>query len=244
MSTTTHFAAQRPSTGIHVAIIMDGNGRWAAARGMPRSAGHAAGAAAVEPVVRAAPKLGIGVLTLFALSSDNWTRPPAEVEAILELLREYLDAHVVDLERDGVRLSVIGRRDRLPTAVLESIERAEERSRAGTSLHLRLAIDYSSRDEIVRAARHFHVQFALDGARDGFARVLTLANDGSEVDLLVRSGGEQRLSDFLLWESAYAELVFTPVLWPDFDVPQLERAVQEFKSRRRRFGGLSERDVG
>jgi undecaprenyl diphosphate synthase len=244
MNMTTHFAAQRPINGLHVAIIMDGNGRWAAARGMPRSAGHAAGAAAVEPVIRAAPKLGIGVLTLFALSSDNWTRPSSEVDAILEILREYLDAHLGDLERDGVRLSVIGRRDRLPTPVLEAIERAETCSRAGANLHLRLAVDYSSRDEIVRAARQFHVQRALDGAREGFGSVLAFANDASEVDLLVRSGGEQRLSDFLLWECAYAELVFTPLLWPEFDAVQLERAVVEFRSRRRRFGGLSERDVG
>ena len=245
---TSDFAMQSKTRGLHAAIIMDGNGRWAELRGLPRGAGHVAGAAAVEAVVRAAEGFGITTLTLFALSSDNWSRPASEVDAILMLVSGYLDAHVDSCVQDGVRVSVIGRRDRLPTRVLESVERAEQTTAAGARLHLRIAIDYSSRDAIVRAARHFHVRYAETDAREGFGRVLSLENhagaDGGDVDLLVRSGGEQRLSDFLLWECAYAELVFSPKLWPDFDVAEFERCVTEFQSRDRRFGAVREKGVG
>ena len=225
--------------GLHVAVIMDGNGRWARARGLPRRAGHAAGAAAVEPLVRAAPALGIARLTLFALSSDNWSRPEEEVDAILDLVRVWLDARADECVREGVRVTVIGRRDRFPGATLEAIERAERITAAGSALNLRVAIDYSARDAIVSAARHFHVAAALEG-RDGFGRVLAQAShagpEACDVDLLVRSGGEQRLSDFLLWECAYAELVFSDKLWPDFGVTDLEQAVAEYRRRDRRFG--------
>ncbi len=233
--------------GLHVAVIMDGNGRWAQARGLPRRAGHAAGAAAVEPLVRAAPSMGIERLTLFALSSDNWNRPAEEVAAILDLVKLWLDARVDMCIEEGVRVSVIGRRDRFPNATLEAVERAEEMTAHGRVLHLRIAIDYSARDAIVNAARAFHVGVALEGGREGFGRVLSQAMHAGaqahDVDLLVRSGGEQRLSDFLLWECAYAELVFSPCLWPDFGVADLEQAVAEYRKRDRRFGQVEEDDA-
>jgi undecaprenyl diphosphate synthase len=251
--------------GLHVAIIMDGNGRWAEAQGLPRGAGHRAGAIAVHRVVRAAPGLGISTLTLFALSADNWKRPPAEIGAILHLLREYLQSETAECVQHGVRLRVIGRRDRLPTELVLAIEAAEQATASGTKLLLRLAIDYSSRDAIVSAARAFNVTMAAGGARDGFANLLSgergpgrpteLVNadqaeeapaimTGSDVDLLIRSGGEQGLSDFLLWECAYAEIVFTKRMWPDFDGTALRKAIQEFRARERRFGAVPRSETG
>jgi len=252
---------------LHVAIIMDGNGRWASERGLSRSEGHRAGARAVRRAVRMAPALGITTLTLFALSSDNWRRPPQEIESILDVVREFLEHDAQECVRSGVRLSVIGRRDRLPLELLQAIERAEAATFAGARLHVRLAVDYSSRDAIVGAAREFHVRHAVanghengtangpvngstnghgnghaSGARDGFGRLL--ARDADEVDLLVRTGGERRFSDFLLWESAYAELVFSRRMWPDFDGPALRRAVESFRGRERRFGDVARSDAG
>jgi undecaprenyl diphosphate synthase len=308
--------------GLHVAIIMDGNGRWAEAQGLPRVAGHRAGAIAVHRVVRAAPALGVSTLTLFALSADNWKRPEQEVQALLALLREYLLSETPECVANGVALRVIGRRDRLPTELVLAIEAAEEATRSGKRLCLRLAIDYSSRDAIIGAARAFNVTMAANGSHDGFAALLAderrassapctcvegahghgvhadaadadgahadaahtdgahahgshaeklergvdcdprLArqpepgvrnSDGGapwehasrrDVDLLIRSGGEQRLSDFLLWECAYAEIVFTKRMWPEFDGTALRKAIQEFRSRERRFGGLRASDAG
>jgi undecaprenyl diphosphate synthase len=220
--------------GLHVAIIMDGNGRWARARGLPRSAGHRAGATAVRRVVEAAPSRGIGVLTLYAFSSDNWKRPGPEVRALMRLLESYLRAEAATCVEQGVRVEVVGRRDRLPGRVVEAIEAAEGMTAAGTVLRLRLAIDYSSRDAIVRAAAHG------PRSRSELAGLLAPASEGPvpDVDLLIRTGGEQRLSDFLLWESAYAELYFTAVAWPDFDEAALAAAMTEFGRRQRRFGGL------
>jgi len=245
------------TSGFHVAIIMDGNGRWALGRGLPRTEGHRAGARAVRRVVAAAPALGIGKLTLFALSSDNWRRSPPEVDAILDVVREFLDADTPACALSGTRVTVIGRRDRLPVVLLESIERTEAATASGTRLHLRLAVDYSSRDSIVSAARAFHVHQAVrdpalrepeggsaGGARDGFGRLLARERGAEDVDLLVRTGGERRLSDFLLWESAYAELVFSRRMWPDYDAAALERAVESFRARERRFGGVAQSDAG
>jgi undecaprenyl diphosphate synthase len=241
---------------LHVAIIMDGNGRWAASRGLPRTEGHRAGARAVRRVVRMAPTLGIRTLTLFALSSDNWRRPRPEIESILDVVREFLDSEVPSCAESGVRLSVIGRRDRLPLPVLQSIERAEAATTGALGLHVRLAVDYSSRDAIVGAARAFHVHHAVadpkngsanghsNGARDGFARLIAREGGADAVDLLVRTGGERRLSDFLLWESAYAELVFSRRMWPDFDGAALRRAVETFRVRERRFGDVARSDAG
>ncbi len=223
--------------GLHVAIIMDGNGRWAAARGWPRTAGHRAGADAVRRVVKAAPGLGIRILTLYAFSSDNWKRPPEEVSTLLRLFSEYLKKETAHCAEKGIRISVIGRRDRLPLAICAAIEDAENTTAGGGTLHLRIAIDYSSRDAILAAARV--LRNSRDFSQEHFARLLTGADDDtSEVDLLIRTGGEQRLSDFLLWESAYAELYFTDRMWPEFTAADLQAAVDAYHHRDRRFGGV------
>jgi undecaprenyl diphosphate synthase len=221
-------------TTLSVAIIMDGNGRWAQARGLPRTAGHGAGVAAVRRVVEAAPSQGIGVLTLYAFSSDNWKRPGPEVRALMRLLESYLRTELASCVKQGVRVEVLGRRDRLPERVREAIAEAERATAHGTVLRLRIAVDYSSRDAIVRAAEH------RPRSREELARCLAPETDrpAPDVDLLIRTGGEQRLSDFLLWESAYAELYFTELAWPDFDVRALAAAVAELGRRQRRFGGL------
>ncbi|MBI3666450.1 MAG: di-trans,poly-cis-decaprenylcistransferase [Acidobacteria bacterium] len=226
--------------GLHVAIIMDGNGRWAAARGRPRLEGHRAGADAVRRVVEAAPGQGIGTLTLYAFSADNWGRPTAEVAGLLELFRAYLEAEADRCVAHGICMKVIGRRDRLPSGLRQAVERVEALTVRGRTMRLRLAVDYSARDAILQAARGLHAAPAT--SRQQFALLLGEAiHSGSsapDVDLLIRTGGEQRLSDFLLWESAYAELVFTRRMWPDFDAADLEAAVREFQGRERRFGLL------
>ena len=215
---------------LHAAIIMDGNGRWATARGLPRVAGHTAGAEALRRTVEAAPDLGIGVLTVYAFSSDNWRRPQPEVSALMKMFHTYLRREQAKCVEKGVRVSVIGRRDRLPRLLLPVIDECESATADGEKLHLRLAIDYSSRDAILAAAQ------ALNG--NATREALSEALGAQDVDLLIRTGGEQRLSDFLLWECAYAELVFTPVMWPDFAASDLAAAVGEFQSRERRFGAL------
>ncbi len=215
--------------GIHAAIIMDGNGRWAQERGLPRIAGHRAGADAVRRVVKVSPELGITGLTLYAFSSDNWRRPQKEVSALMLLLSRYLRSEAEELHDSGVRLSIIGRRDRLPGSVTDAIASAESKTAVGRRLHLRIAVDYSARDAILSAAI---------SAKDGVSRESIAQSLAPDVDLLIRTGGEQRLSDFLLWECAYAELIFTPRMWPDFDAADLRRAVEEFRRRDRRFGAL------
>jgi undecaprenyl diphosphate synthase len=221
-----------------VAVIMDGNGRWAVRRGLPRSAGHHAGADAIRRVVEAAPELGIGTLSLFAFSSDNWARPAEEVQILMALFGRFLRDEAAPLRSHDVRLSVIGRRDRLPREVVSAIAAAEALTARGTRLHLRVAIDYSSRDAILEAARLGRD----DATRERFAVRLGEIHGAPapDVDLLIRTGGEQRLSDFLLWESAYAELFFTARMWPDFREDDLAAAVAEFRGRDRRFGALSE----
>ncbi len=224
----------------HVAIIMDGNGRWAGQRRLPRRAGHRAGVEAVRRVVEAAPDLGVGTLTLYAFSADNWRRPPREVSALMGLLRHYLRTEVARLARSGVRLTVIGRRDRLPEGLAAGIARAEAVTAQGDALDLRIALDYSARDAILRAAAT--VREGEDLTREGFSRLLSGDQAARDVDLLIRTSGEQRLSDFLLWECAYAELYFTDCLWPDFGAGDLERALHAFRCRNRRFGGLQQED--
>jgi undecaprenyl diphosphate synthase len=221
--------------GLHVAIIMDGNGRWAQARGLPRSAGHRVGASAVRRVVEAAPSQGISVLTLYAFSSDNWKRPRPEVHVLMRLLESYLRTELASCVEQGVRIEVLGRRDRLPARVGDAIATAERTTAEGAVLRLRLAIDYSSRAALARAAAHGPCTLAEFGRR----LEPTLDEAVPDVDLLIRTGGEQRLSDFLLWESAYAELYFTAAAWPDFDGGALAAAVAEFGRRQRRFGGLA-----
>ena len=205
---------------------MDGNGRWALARGLPRAAGHAAGVEAVRRVVEAAAGCGISILTLFAFSSDNWRRPADEVDTLMRLLAAYLETETARCVADGVRVEAIGRRDRLTSPLQSAIARAEAETAGGTRLRLRVALDYSGRAAILAAARA-----AGDLSLESVARAL-----GPPVDLLIRTGGERRLSDFLLWESAYAELVFTRTMWPDFGAADLASALREFRSRQRRFG--------
>lgn len=228
-----------PLPPLHVAVIMDGNGRWAAMRGLPRLVGHRRGAAAVRRTVEAAPALGIATLTLFAFSSDNWKRPPGEVRGLMALFREFLRSEARPLAERGVRLSVIGRRDRLPASVRRAAAVAEAVTAGGSRLHLRVAVDYSARDAILRAARG--LRGPAGATRAVFARRLGLAygsGGAPDVDLLIRTGGERRLSDFLLWESAYAELWFTARMWPDFSPADLAAAVTDFQRRERRFGAL------
>ena len=221
-----------------VAIIMDGNGRWAMRRGLPRTAGHTRGADAVRRTVEAAPDLGIRTLTLYAFSGDNWKRPPAEVHTLLRLFARHLRTETPTLQTRGVRLSVIGRRDRLPAPLVSAIGEAERRTAAGRLLDLRIAIDYSSREAITRAAarlrpgEHGRLAFTQRLAEACGADVMP------DVDLVVRTGGERRLSDFLLWESAYAELYFTERAWPDFGRDDLAAAIADFRGRERRFGSL------
>ena len=226
----------------HVAINMDGNGRWALARGRPREEGHIAGAAAVRRTIESAPSLGITTLTLYAFSSDNWRRPRSEVDNLMCLLGKYLDAECATLIASGVRFNVIGRRDRIPDSLAHSIAHVEQQSSGGTALHLRVAIDYSAREALLAAAGR--VANGISLTREAFERSLCEAihaPDGTrDVDLLIRTGGEQRLSDFLLWESAYAELYFTDVAWPDFGEADLAKAVQTFAARDRRYGGILE----
>lgn len=222
----------------HVAIICDGNGRWASSRFLPRSAGHRAGAEAARNIIRSAPHLGIHTLTLFALSSANWKRPPAEVTAILQILEEYLRAETSHCADEGVRLSIIGRRDRLPAPMREAIAGAEALTSQGTALHLRLAVDYSARHSLFQAASRFYK--ATDLSAETFGNVLSEVQRGgsTDVDLLIRTGGEQRLSDFLLWECAFAEFFFVEKRWPDFTPADLRQAMAEFALRERTRGGL------
>ena len=218
----------------HVALIMDGNGRWAERQGWERCRGHAAGGRAVERIVEAAPGLGITALTLYAFSSDNWHRPMPEVAALMRLLQAHLRSERARALRNGVRVEVIGRRDRLPGSVIREIERTERATRAGARLWLRLAVDYSSRDAILTAA----TRVALQGPLDRTSLETALLNGAPPVDLLIRTGGEQRLSDFLLWECAYAELFFSDTMWPDFSIGELRDILARFSGRERRFGGL------
>ena len=207
---------------------MDGNGRWALARGLPRAAGHRAGVETVSRIVEAAPGLGIGVMTLFAFSADNWQRPSAEVEALMALLWIYLAKETPRCLANGIRMQIIGRRDRLDERLRRAIERTEAITAQGRRLCLRMAVDYSARDAILAAARE-----TLPLSRESLSGAL-----GPPVDLLIRTGGEQRLSDFLLWECAYAEFVFSRRMWPEFSADDLAAAVHEFRGRQRRFGAV------
>ena len=228
-----------PVSGLHVGIIMDGNGRWAGSRGMPRTAGHRAGVRTARKIVEAGTRAGVGTMTLYAFSSDNWSRPTPEVGALMRLLRRSLLIESKRCIENGVRLTIVGRRDRLPASLVMAIEEAEALTAHCRTMHLRVAIDYSARESIMRAA-------SITGGtvvdRDAFAVLLAEVNHDPfpirDVDLLVRSGGEQRLSDFLLWECAYAELYFTPVMWPEFTEKEFLGALSDFAMRERRFGGV------
>lgn len=224
------------NAGLHVGIIMDGNGRWATRRGLSRARGHEAGVEAIRRIVEAAPKQGVGTLTLYAFSTDNWRRPKAEVGALMTLLRFYLANEVQSLARNGVRLTVIGRRDRLPDGIAAAIARAEQATAEGDVLHLRIAVDYSARDAILNAAANAAALTSL--TREAFSQLVTGEAGLRDVDLIIRTSGEKRLSDFLLWEGAYAELHFTERMWPEFDAGDLAEALAAYHGRERRFGGL------
>ena len=232
----------------HVAIIMDGNGRWALGRGLPRTAGHAEGARAVRRTVEGAARLGVGTLTLYAFSGDNWRRPETEVAALMRLFRRYLAAETARCVDNDIRLGIVGRRDRLPSSLLHAIDGAERATVGGSRMHLRIAIDYSARDAILDAAAALAAERAAGvggGApsHERFAALLGAVHHQGEpapdVDLLIRTGGERRLSDFLLWECAYAELYFTASLWPDFGEAELATALADFARRDRRFGAVT-----
>jgi len=229
-------------TGAHVGIIMDGNGRWAKRRGKPRWRGHLAGVESVRDVVRAAPDLDVRTLTLYAFSSDNWKRPPTEVGRLFWLLREYCRRERAELLQNGVRVTAIGRRDRIPKSARVALEQLENATRNGNTLHLRLAIDYSSRWMISQAARELarnvgNGALTPDEVSDDSMNEI-ISCGGQDLDLVIRTAGEQRLSDFMLWEAAYAELYFTDTLWPDFRRADLALAISEFSRRTRKFGGL------
>jgi undecaprenyl diphosphate synthase len=225
-----------PNDKLHVGIIMDGNGRWATRRGLSRVRGHEAGVEAIRRIIEAAPKQGVGTLTLYAFSTDNWRRPKAEVAALMTLLRFYLGNEVQSLAKNDVRRTVIGRRDRLPEGIATAIARAERATAHCEALHLRIAVDYSARDAILAAAMKLANQLAP--SRETFSELVTGEAGLREVDLIIRTSGEKRLSDFLLWEGAYAELHFTDRMWPEFDADDLAEALRSFHRRERRFGGL------
>jgi undecaprenyl diphosphate synthase len=229
---------------MHVAIIMDGNGRWAGRRGLLRTAGHVEGARTVRRIVEAAVAAGVGTLTLYAFSSDNWGRPPREVGALLKLFKRYLLTETERCIEQQVRLNIIGRRDRLGPELLRAVEHGERQTAHCTSMHLRMAVDYSARHSILLAAADGGI--AGCATADEFTQFrsrLDAVNHSApapDVDLLIRTGGDQRLSDFLLWECAYAELYFTDCLWPDFAAADFGRALQDFSGRQRRFGKVAE----
>ncbi len=223
----------QPQPKLHVAIIMDGNGRWATRRGLPRTLGHRAGAEAMRRIAKAAPDLGVTTLTFFAFSAYNWQRAPAEVDGLMRLLSDYLRSETQSLIDSGARLSLIGRRDRLPIIHRDRLTRIEQATAGGRRLHIRIAVDYSARASIEDAAAR-----VAAGAADGFGRLVAQsepgdADEAADVDLLIRTGGDKRLSDFLLWESAFAELWFTDQMWPDFDEAALRCAIAEFRARER-----------
>jgi undecaprenyl diphosphate synthase len=223
----------QPQPKLHVAIIMDGNGRWATGQGLPRTLGHRAGAEAMRRISKAAPALGVTTLTFFAFSAYNWQRAPAEVDGLMRLLGDYLRSETKSLIESGARLSLIGRRDRLPIIHCDRLARIEQATAGGRRLHIRIAVDYSARAAIEDAAARIAA-----GSADGFGRLVAQAgvsdgDEAAEVDLLIRTGGDKRLSDFLLWESAFAELWFTDQMWPDFDEAAFARAIAEFRGRER-----------
>ncbi len=233
--------AAAPAPPTHVAIIMDGNGRWAKARGLPRTVGHQRGAEAVRRTVRGAAELGIEYLTLFGFSSENWKRPAAEIDDLMGLLRLYLRSEIAELDRNGVRVRVIGDRDRLGRDIVKLIEEAESRTHGNTRLNLTVALSYGGRAEICRATRRIAAavqagEIRLDQIDEDLVSRNLLTDGIPDPDLLIRTSGEQRISNFLLWQCAYTELLFLDRLWPDFTKDDLEDAIREFSQRDRRYG--------
>jgi undecaprenyl diphosphate synthase len=233
---------------LHVAIIMDGNGRWAKKRGLPRTLGHRAGVAALRRTVEGAANLGIERLTVFGFSTENWRRPQREVSELMGLLKAYFESDLSRLEREGVRIHIVGRRTGLEPDILDIVERAETRTAMNDRFFLQVAFNYGGRADIVDAARKFAIEVQAGRAQPGdldearFER--QLSTEGSPApDLIIRTSGEQRLSNFLLWECAYAELIFQDVYWPDYGPEHLRSAIADYRSRERRYGGLAVHDV-
>lgn len=227
----------------HVAIIMDGNGRWASARGLPRAEGHRRGVEAIRRTIRAAGELGIKVITIFSFSAENWSRPPTEISELMGLLRRFIRNDLADLHKSNVRVRIIGEREGLDPDIAKLLTEAEELTRNNTALTLVVAFNYGARQEIARATRAIAEQVASGKLKPADVTMETIgglldAPDLPDPDLIIRTSGEQRLSNFLLWQSAYSELVFVPTFWPDFDRATLEAAIAEFRQRERRFGGL------
>lgn len=232
------------STPLHVAIIMDGNGRWAAARGLPRAEDHRRGVEALRRVVRASNELGIQYLTIFSFSSENWSRPASEISDLFGLLRRFIRNDLATLHRDGVRVRVIGERQGLDSDIASLLKEAEDLTRGNTQLNLVVAFNYGSRHEIATAAQRLAREVAEGKRTPESINVDTLgqyldAPDIPDPDLIIRTSGEQRLSNFLMWQAAYSEFVFVPIHWPDFDKAALESAIAEYARRERRFGGLA-----
>tara|TARA_R110000796_G_scaffold147674_5_gene264461 strand:+ start:5326 stop:6087 length:762 start_codon:yes stop_codon:yes gene_type:complete len=242
----THAGASRVPA--HIAIIMDGNGRWAKARGLPRAAGHERGVEALRRTVEAAGEIGVRYLTVYSFSTENWRRPAAEVNALFGLLRTFIKKDLGRLKKEGVKINVMGRREGLPDDIAELVEKAERETASNSDFVLNIAFNYGGREEIARAARSLSADVASgavlpeDVTEDVLASYLDTA-DMPDPDLLVRTSGEYRLSNFLLWQAAYSELVFFDVLWPDFDRAWLEKAVAIYSDRERRFGAVSTGDA-
>ncbi|HEY9219872.1 MAG TPA: polyprenyl diphosphate synthase [Phenylobacterium sp.] len=237
-----------PASGLHVAIVMDGNGRWAKRRGLPRTLGHRAGVESLKRTVSAAPELGVRWLTVFGFSTENWSRPAAEVAELMALPKRYFESDLARLEREGVRVSVLGRRDGLSSELVSLIEDAERRTAQNERFDLQVAFNYGGQADIVDAARAFAQAVAEGRAHPediteaAFAAKLSTGQSPAP-DLVIRPSGERRLSNFLLWESAYAEFVFQDVLWPDYGAEHLKAAIDEFQTRERRYGGAVADDV-
>jgi len=243
-STSSAGAAPR----LHVAIIMDGNGRWAKQRGLPRTLGHRAGVAALRRTVEGAAALNIERLTVFGFSTENWSRPRSEVSELMGLLKSYFHSDIERLARDGVRVRIVGRRTGLSPDILEIVESAETRTARNDKFHLQVAFNYGGRADIIDAARRYAAAVEAGDARaadldDATFEGLLSTADAPAPDVIIRTSGEQRLSNFLLWECAYAELVFQDVYWPDYGPAHLQAAISEFQSRQRRYGGVAIDDV-
>jgi undecaprenyl diphosphate synthase len=233
----------RPIAPRHVAIIMDGNGRWAASRGLPRAEGHRRGVEALRRTVRAAGELGIGYITIFSFSSENWSRPVSEIRDLMGLLKRFIRHDLADLHKSNVRVRITGEREGLDADIARLLDEAEELTRGNSGLTLVVAFNYGARQEIARAVKHLAAEVAAGrlAVEDITPEAISARLDAPDVpdpDLVIRTSGEQRLSNFLLWQSAYSELVFLPIFWPDFDRAALEEAIAEYRRRERRFGGL------
>jgi undecaprenyl diphosphate synthase len=253
MSRANGMSDARPSIavgvkGLHVAIIMDGNGRWAKQRGLPRALGHRAGVAALRRTVEGAPELGIERLTVFGFSTENWSRPPREISELMGLLKAYFASDLTRLERDGVKVKIVGRRSGLDPDILSIVEQAEARTASNGRFHLQVAFNYGARADIVEAARTFAKAVERGDAKadqldEHVFQAALSTSPAPAPDLIIRTSGERRLSNFLLWECAYAELVFQDVYWPDYGPEHLSAAIADFHSRERRYGGVSGDDI-